>query len=84
MLIVKANTAPTNTARPTIGSSTSRHTCQGDAPNTAAASRQCGLSPRSAGGTARTTNGKATRVCAIGTRTGDARRSNGGCPSARI
>ena len=38
--MVKANTAPTSTARATMGRSTSRHTRQGDAPRSAAASRK--------------------------------------------
>ena len=71
MLTVNAKTAATSSARPMMGSSTSRQTRQGDAPSTAAASRQSGFSPRSAGSSVRTTNGKATSVCAIGTRTGE-------------
>src|SRR5262245_6268829 len=64
-----ANASPAATARGRArsGSSTSRRTCQGVAPRTAAASRSLTSAARSAGTSARTTNGSATSDCAIGT-----------------
>ena len=61
-----------------MGTSTSRHTRAGDAPSIAAASRSRGSMARSTGVTVRTTNGIATSAWAMGTRSGEERRSTGG------
>ena len=82
--MVKANTAPTNTDRATMGRSTSRHTCQGDAPRSAAASRRWGWMERSAGRTLRTTKGSATSVWARTINRGEVRRLSGGSSSATM
>src|SRR4030042_4256837 len=82
--MVNAKIAATSVARPIIGISIYRRTVPGDAPNTAAAWRIRGRMLRSAGVKFRTTNGKATNVCASGTRIHDERKSNGGLSSATI
>ncbi len=73
MLTVKAKTAATSSARPTIGKSTSRQTWSGDAPSRAAASRRDGRIPCITGSSVRTTKGKATSVWAMSTSKGDVR-----------
>ena len=60
-------------ARPKMGRSISRHTCEGSAPITSAASRKFDRMLRSAGVIVRTTNGKATSECANGINTHDER-----------
>lgn len=77
-----ANPAATSSARRTIGRSTSRQTRQGEAPSTAAASRNRPSTARSTGSMVRTTNGTPTSACASGTRIQLLRRSSGGSSSA--
>ena len=76
--MVNAKAAATIAARPISGRSISRHTRDGLLPSTAAACRSCGRMLVQAGSRLRMTKGKATRVCASGSNSGEARRFNGG------
>src|SRR5512136_1236850 len=76
--MVKAKMAAERVARATIGQSTKYQTCLGDAPRMAAACRsRSGMEAR-AGCKLRMTKGRAIRVCASGTRKGEAMISRGG------
>ena len=82
--IVKAKVAATISARPINDRSIYRNTWIGEAPITVAACLILGRMLRKAGVRLRTTKGKATRVWAIGIKSGEARKSKGGLSSAMI
>src|SRR5690606_10602725 len=75
--ITKEKAAPTMAARLTMGRSMVRHTRNGDAPSTAAASRMSGSIDRRVGTVVRTMNGTATRAWAMGMSHALARMSKG-------
>ena len=84
MLMAKANTAPTISARLKIGQSTASHTLCGEAPSMAAASLNDRGMLRQAGSTQRMTNGNATRAWAMAGSTQDERRLRGGSSRAMM
>ena len=81
MLTVKANTAPTSSARRMSGQSISSQTRCGSAPNIPCSFAQTGRNAAHGGQVLRMTNGIATNVCAMGTRTIELRRLSGGLSS---